>query len=86
VSSAAPSSVLSTIKFWRCVAEYRQPMRSVVVLPASCGFPSLPRTPSSSRSPFQDNFECRMRASRRRTQRAFTGRANVPDSSQSKAF
>lgn len=59
---------------------------SLFHLQMSCSFPSLPRSPRSSLSPFQDNFECRMRASRRRTQRAFAGRANVPDSSQSKAF
>jgi hypothetical protein len=34
----------------------------------------------------QDNFECRMRASRRRTQRAFASRGSNPDAPQSKAF
>jgi hypothetical protein len=34
----------------------------------------------------QDNFECRMRASRRRTQRAFGSRGCAPDALQAKAL
>ena len=54
---------------------------------ALLGHPLPPFNLTFFDTPIQDNFECRMRASRRRTQRAFASRGGAPaDTLQTKAL